>query len=116
MKECLAEEVNRSGHPYKSAEKVQKADFEEITKIIAADGWDIRAANFYQQLNILCLTANVVKHRGGKSCKDLFARAPNMFRPTLLNRPQPCARHLELSRDGFFKEVDAAREFFMQSP
>lgn len=99
----------------KTAKKVQEANFEKITKIIAACGWNIRIAAFYPQLERLRLIANVVKHRDGKSCNDLFAKAPDMFRPTLRKGP-PRARDLELSRDDFCKAVDAVKKFFMEFP
>jgi hypothetical protein len=69
---------------------VQEANFDKITKIIADYGWDIRFATFYRQLDILRLIANVVKHSDGKSCDELFAKAPDMFRPTLEGATAAC--------------------------
>jgi hypothetical protein len=117
LKEFLVWELwRRAGlTPPKS---IYKANFEQLTTLLLDHGWDIKAMDFYRDLERLCLVANTVKHGDGQSCDKLLVAAPELFFdcrwPSLNDRRG--ADDLRLDVGHFEQFTQAVRAFFEQFP
>lgn len=66
--------------PAGDGQKFWTANFRKRLNHLHNFGWDVRATDFYQDLDELRLVANTYKHGEGGSMTQLFERRPDLFK------------------------------------
>jgi len=123
VREWLRREWKRQEKTPIKIDKLNKADFDDICKILNGGGWDIRACDFFSKLDQLRHVANTVKHGNGPSCRALYEARPDLFpegrlRSQLhaMERFEPDSDELRVSTQDFDDFSRAVEAFWTQAP
>lgn len=79
LRDWLVREIQHWHRGDNVARKVWSADFEQITELLAAIGWEVRCADYFSRLDACRLVVNVHKHGKGKSLDELKRKYPEYF-------------------------------------
>lgn len=113
LKEFLVREIPR----HKS--KIQGLSFPGIVKFFENFGWRIENEPFYDEIRVLSLVANTIKHGDGGSCDELGRLRPELFMGEWQKDGDHiviCADNLNVTEDAFANFAAAVLSFWKNFP